>query len=124
MSQIAPISLAVGSETVDFIPAGTQTGKEPSMYTTVGPDLSLDQQSTLSHLATSGPANRSVRARLVTKSIVTSDGLRVVSGVLSGEIKFTFPKTSLLSDRQKSVDLMIAYLTAERDHIASTEVMY
>lgn len=124
MPQIAPLLLTVGSTTVEYIPAGTQSGDTPSMYTTVGPTLALDQQNTLSHVATQGPANRTVRVRGVNKKVQTSDGLEVVSAISSFELKLTYPKNTVLEDREHVLDLIIAYVTDQKAMLASAALLY
>ena len=124
MPNIATLTLTVGSNTVDYVPAGTQNGDKPSLWTTVGPTLSLDQQNTLSHSVTQGTSNRSVRVRGVIKKISSVEGIDVVSGISGFDAKFTFPKVTVMADRGEVIDTLIAYLQSQRDVLIATEVMY
>lgn len=124
MPNIAALALTVGSKTVDYVPAGTQNGDKPSLWTTVGSTLSLDQQNTLSHSVTQGTSNRSVRIRGVIKKVSTAEGIDVVSGISGFDVKFTFPKVTIAEDRGDVIDTLIAYLTAQRGVLVATEVMY
>ena len=94
MPNIVTLPLTVGSQTVNYVPAGTQNGDKPSLWTTVGPTLSLDQQNTLSHSVTQGTSNRSVRVRGVIKKVSSAEGIDVVSGISGFDVKFTFPKVT------------------------------
>lgn len=129
MPQIDEISLVVGAKTIKYVPVGTQRGKdEKSRWTTSGPTLSLDEQDQLTHVVTQGSANRHVKLDAVTKYMRPAPGtvpeIQVVSGVGSGNIAFTFPKTSTVAERTYTVDAMIAYLTKVKTIIVSTEMYY
>lgn len=124
MPNIAALALTVGSKTVEYVPAGTQNGEKPSLWTTVGSTLSLDQQNTLSHSVTQGTSNRSVRVRGVIKKVSSVEGIDVVSGISGFDIKLTFPKVTIKEDREEVIDTLIAYLTSQRDVLVATEVMY
>lgn len=124
MPKISDLSLTVGSSTVTLVPAGIQSGDQPSMFVTVGPTLALDQQTTLSHKVTQGSANRNVRVSGTTKSVVTTDGITLVDAVLGFELKLSYPKNTTLAERQHNVDLLIAYLSSQRTVIADTSVYY
>lgn len=124
MPNIASLPLTVGSQTVEYVPAGTQNGDKPSLWTTVGSTLSLDQQNTLSHSVTQGTSNRSVRVRGVIKKVSLAEGISVVSGISGFDVKFTFPKVTIAEDRGEVIDTLIAYLQSQRDILISTEVMY
>lgn len=124
MPQIAPLPLTVGTTTVNYVPAGTQNGDKPSMYTTVGDTLSLDQQDTLSHLVSQGSANRIVRVHGVKKKVSTAEGIEVVSAISSFDLKLTYPKATILADRIEMLDLIIAYITDQKEILAKTEVYY
>lgn len=124
MPNIATLPLTVGATTVDYVPAGTQNGDKPSLWTTVGPTLSLDQQNTLSHLVTQGTTNRSVRVRGVIKKVSTVEGIDVVSSTASYDAKFTFPKVTTAADRGVVIDTLIAYLESQRDILIATDIMY
>lgn len=124
MPQIATLPLTVGSETVNYVPAGTQNGDKPSMYTTVGDTLSLDQQSTLTHLVTQGSANRIVRAHGVLKKVNQVDSMNIVAATSSFDVKLTFPKLTVVADREKVIDTLIAYLQNQRDMLVRAEILY
>lgn len=124
MPQIATLPLTVGSETVNYVPAGTQNGDKPSMYTTVGDTLSLDQQSTLTHLVTQGSANRIVRAHGVLKKVNQVDSMSIVAATSSFDVKLTFPKLTIVADREKVIDTLIAYLQNQRDMLVRAEILY
>lgn len=124
MPQIVTLPLTVGSETVNYVPAGTQNGDKPSMYTTVGDTLSLDQQSTLTHLVTQGSANRIVRAHGVLKKVNQVDTTSIVVATSSFDVKLTFPKLTVVADREKVIDTLIAYLQSQRDMLVRAEILY
>lgn len=124
MPQIATLPLTVGTETVNYVPAGTQNGDKPSMYTTVGDTLSLDQQSTLTHLVTQGSANRIVRAHGVLKKVNQVDSMNIVAATSSFDVKLTFPKLTVVADREKVIDTLIAYLQNQRDMLVRAEILY
>ena len=124
MPQIATLPLTVGSETVEYVPAGTQNGDKPSTYATVGDTLSLDQQSTLTHLVTQGSANRIIRVHGVLKKVNQVDTISVVAATSSFDVKLTFPKLTVLADREKVIDTMIAYLQSQRDMLVRAEMLY
>ena len=124
MPQIVALPLTVGSETVNYVPAGTQNGDKPSMYTTVGDTLSLDQQSTLTHLVTQGSANRIVRAHGVLKKVNQVDSMNIVAATSSFDVKLTFPKLTVVADREKVIDTLIAYLQDQRDMLVRAEILY
>ena len=124
MPQIATLPLTVGSETVNYVPAGTQNGDKPSMFTTVGDTLSLDQQSTLTHLVTQGSANRIVRVHGVLKKVDQVQSMNLVTATSSFDVKLTFPKLTVVADREKVIDTMIAYLQSQRDMLVRTEILF
>ena len=124
MPQIVALPLTVGRETVEYVPAGTQNGDKPSMYTTVGDTLSLDQQSTLTHMVTQGSANRIVRLHGVLKKVNQVDTMNIVAATSSFDVKLTFPKLTVVADREKVIDTMIAYLQDQRDLLVRAEILY
>lgn len=124
MPQIATLPLTVGPETVNYVPVGTQNGDKPSMFATVGDTLSLDQQSTLTHLVTQGSANRIVRAHGVLKKVYKANDINVVAASSSFDVKLTFPKLTVIADRERVIDTLIAYLTSQRDMLARAEILY
>lgn len=124
MPQIANQELAVGSKTVQYVPAGTQVGKQPSLWTTVGPDLSLDMQNQVTHLVVAGEANRNVHVNGTVKNTMVSNGVTVVSGISSFTGKLSFPKNTTLVQREEAFDTYLAFLVSNRSAITKTETFY
>lgn len=124
MPQGHDLFLTVGTKTENYVLTRTQTGDAPTTYECGHTSGAIELANILSHAVSNGPKNRNVSVRGTDKAVVTLEGIDALRSVNSFDVKFSFAKSSTLVERQHTVDLLIAHLTAEKAILAAAETYF
>lgn len=124
MPQGINLSLSVGNETETYVLTRTQTGDAPTTYERGHTSGAIDLANIISHSVSNGPKNRNVAVRGTDKAVVTLEGIDALRSVNSFDVKLSFAKSSTLSERQHTVDTLIAYLTDQSAILAAAETYF
>lgn len=123
MATMANLSLTVSGVAQTFVVAAKQNGTIPSTWERGHASGTLLFADVISHNVSAGAQNRNVSLRLLQRRIgPDAAGADSVLATVGTDIKMSFPKSSTSAERTAHLDLIIAFLTAQKTAIASTEV--